>query len=81
MKLLCKLVLLVLAAKALASPPKDETSVVHQVSSLTLHDVACGINNAWNGAETWISEQWTSHAAAPAKPAAHRGTNGRHPAS
>ncbi len=80
MKLLCKLVLLVLAAKALASPPKDETSVVHQVSSLTLHDVACGINNAWNGAETWISEMWASHTA-PAKPAAHRDAGGHRPVS
>ena len=78
MKLLCKLVLLVLAAKALANPPKDENSMVKQASSLTLHDVACGINSAWNGAETWISEMWASHTA-PAKPAAHRGADGRRP--
>jgi hypothetical protein len=80
MKLLCKLILLVLAAKLLASPPKEDHGVLGQISSLTVHDVACGINNAWTGVETWISGVWTSQMA-PAKAADHRGTAKHHPVS
>jgi hypothetical protein len=79
MKLLCKLVLLVLAAKFLASPPKAGNGLANQVGSLTLHDVACSINAAWTNVETWASGVWTSQTA-PAKTGGHRASGGHHPA-
>ncbi len=81
MKLLCKLILLVLLAKVLVSPPQGGAMrVVNQVGSVTLHDVACSINDAWTNVETWASGLWSSQVA-PAKAVPHRGATAHHPAS
>ena len=78
MKLLCKLVLLVLAAKLLASPPKADPGVLNHVAGLTIKDVATGINDAWTGAEAWISGLWNSQTT-PAKASSRHGKGAHHP--
>jgi hypothetical protein len=80
MKHLCKLALLILAAKILVSPPKAGHDMVAKVGSLTMRDVASHINDAWMGAEHWVCNLWTS-SEVPAKVSGHRGAAAHHPAN
>jgi hypothetical protein len=80
MKLLCKLILLVLLAKVLVSPPQTGHEVVTKVGQLTLRDVAGRINDAWTSAETWVRDLWSS-SEARSKTVPHRGATAHHPAS
>ena len=80
MKLLCKLILLVLVAKVLVSPPKAGHDMVTKVGGLTLRDVAGRINDAWTSAETWVCDLWTS-SEARSKAAPHHGATAHHRAS
>lgn len=81
MKFLCKLALLILAAKVLAEPPKAGNGMVNHVAQLTLHDVACEINDAWKEAQTWISEMLSSAQGTPAKAGARPNAGAHRPVS